>query len=158
MYNQAKGWYARGSKWASETEQKQFDEMDFYFKKVIHDLDVALKKNKQVLISYYALLSMMRTSADNKGILQVLQAALAINPNTYHVRRAAMYSLWLLAKQRDWNQIIDYWDQHIARNPDDNRAYVERGGAYYHKGDMHSAVNDAKTAADMGNVEGKEAK
>ena len=64
---------------------------------------------------------------------------------------------WLLVKHRDWDQIIDYWDQYIARNPDNSRAYVERGGAYYHKGDLRSAVNDAKTAADMGNVEGKEA-
>lgn len=64
---------------------------------------------------------------------------------------------WVLAKRRDWNQIIRYWDQYIELNPDNSRAYVERGGAYYRNGDIKSAVSNAKFAADMGNLEGKEA-
>lgn len=93
MYNRSKGWDARGGKWASETEKKRFDEMNAYFKRASDDLAVVLEKNKQVIVSYYALINMMRTTADNKGILQVLQAAIAVNPNTYYVRRMAMYSL-----------------------------------------------------------------
>ncbi|MDZ7660896.1 tetratricopeptide repeat protein [Thiohalophilus sp.] len=64
---------------------------------------------------------------------------------------------WILAQRKDWDQIISYWDRYIALRPDDDAAYVERGGAYYHKGDMHSAVADAKTAADMGNPRGQQA-
>lgn len=64
---------------------------------------------------------------------------------------------WLLAKQQDWDQIIKYWDQYIKLVPDNSRAYVERGGAYYRKGDIRSAVSNAKIAADMGNIEGQQA-
>lgn len=63
---------------------------------------------------------------------------------------------WILAQRKDWDQIISYWDRYIALRPDDDAAYVERGGAYYHKGDMHAAVADAKTAADMGNPRGQQ--
>ena len=83
-----------------------------------------------------------------------LEMAIKLDPNNYDY-----YALldWVLAKRKDWNLIIKYWDQYILLNPDNGRAYVERGGAYYHKGDTASAVRDAKVAADMGNPEGKEA-
>lgn len=64
---------------------------------------------------------------------------------------------WLLSKRARWDQIIQYWTRYIKLNPDDGRAYVERGGAYFHKGDMRSAVHNAKIAADLGDPDGKEA-
>lgn len=64
---------------------------------------------------------------------------------------------WILAQQKDWDQIISYWSQYIGLHPDDGAAYVERGGAFYHKGELRYAVADAKTAADLGNPQGKEA-
>lgn len=63
---------------------------------------------------------------------------------------------YLLAKRRDWSQIISYWDQYIRLDPINARAYLERGGAYFHKGDIRQAVADAKMAADLGSIEGKE--
>ncbi|MDH5786036.1 MAG: tetratricopeptide repeat protein [Chromatiales bacterium] len=377
IYYQARGWSARGGKWASETEKEQFETMNAYFKKASDDLSVVYEKNRRSLVSYYSLIRMMKASSgNNKEVLKVLKSAIKVNPGTYYVRHMAMLSLvprwggsyklmrtvseeakqhsdinprlnhlegiiytdagevkradkkyneanalfdkalefgeearvlharshnnyrkknyrealrdinraielnhewgayyhrrsrilgnmgnyrqalrdidralalepdnkryvesrewvskklkrigyeqykqhdpessietftvairanpddaslyyrrgrslieqnkfeaaiedikkaielnpddyeyyllldWLLAKQRDWDQIISYWDQYIARNPDYSRAYVERGGAYFHKGDMKTALEDAKRAADMGNVEGKEA-
>lgn len=64
---------------------------------------------------------------------------------------------WVLAKHKDWDQIIAYWDNYIERNPDISRAYVERGGAYYHKGEIRAAVNNVKIANEMGDPEGKQA-
>jgi tetratricopeptide (TPR) repeat protein len=64
---------------------------------------------------------------------------------------------WILAQRKDWDQVISYWSQYIDLHPDDGAAYVERGGAFYHKGDLRSAVADAKIAADLGNPQGKEA-
>lgn len=83
-----------------------------------------------------------------------LVRAIALNPDDYDY-----YKLldWVLAKEKDWDQIIGYWDRYIELHPDNSRAYVERGGAYYHKGDLKEAVRNAKIAADMGNLEGKEA-
>jgi len=85
---------------------------------------------------------------------QDLEKAIVLDTNKFEY-----YKLidWVLAQRRDWKQIIAYWDQYIALNPTDDRAYVERGGAYYHMGNMESAVNNAKIAADMGNPQGKEA-
>lgn len=64
---------------------------------------------------------------------------------------------YVLAKSKDWEQIIRYWDRFIKLHPDNGRAYVERGGTYFHKGDLKSAVKDAKISADLGNLEGIEA-
>lgn len=83
-----------------------------------------------------------------------LKRAIQIDPNQFGYYQSLD---WILAKRRDWDRIIAYWSRYIAMHPDNSRAYVERGGAYYHKGDMRSAVADAKAAADMGNDEGKEA-
>ncbi len=86
--------------------------------------------------------------------LNDLKRAIQLDPNDIDY-----YLLmdWVLAKRRDWYQIIRYWDQYIELHPDNGRAYAERGGAYYHKGDIASAVSNAKAAADLGNPEGKEA-
>jgi tetratricopeptide (TPR) repeat protein len=83
-----------------------------------------------------------------------LQRAIQIDPNKFGYYQSLD---WILAKRRDWDRIIVYWSRYTAMHPDNSRAYVERGGVYYHKGDMRSAVADAKAAADMGNDEGKEA-
>ena len=82
-----------------------------------------------------------------------MKKAIALDP-----REFAYYLLMdrVLAKHKDWNRIIAYWDEYIQLNPTHSRAYVERGGAYFHKGDVKSAVRDAKIAADMGNLDGKQ--
>lgn len=78
--------------------------------------------------------------------------AIELDPNYYH-----FYELldWILVHNQDWDQIITYWDQFIELNPDNAKAYNERGGAKYHKGDLAGAIEDAKNAADRGNREGK---
>jgi hypothetical protein len=40
-------------------------------------------------------------------------------------------------------------------NIDDGRAYRERGGTYYQKGDLKAALADAGRAAELGDEEGK---
>lgn len=63
---------------------------------------------------------------------------------------------YILAKENEWDIIIGYWDEFIELNPDNSRAYLERGGTYFHKGDMQSALKNAKIAADMGNTKAKQ--
>lgn len=64
---------------------------------------------------------------------------------------------YALTQRNEWGKIIEYWDKFIILNPNNGRAYLERGGAYYHSGDRKSAVRDAKHSADLGNLKGKEA-
>ena len=89
-----------------------------------------------------------------KLALEDMKQAIEITPDDYDYVR---YIDYILAKNRDWKQIIQYWDQYIELKPKDGRAFVQRGGAYYHKGDMKSAVKDAKISADLGNLEGIDA-
>lgn len=63
---------------------------------------------------------------------------------------------WLLARNKDWDQIISYWNQYLTIQPNDGRAYAERSGTYYHKGNMEQALKDAKKSADLGYAMGKE--
>ena len=81
-----------------------------------------------------------------------VKKAIDLDPNDYY-----FYELldWMLVHRKDWDQIIAYWDRFIELNPDNAKAYNERGGAKYHKGDITGAVEDAKNAADRGNREGK---
>ncbi len=85
---------------------------------------------------------------------QDLQIAISLNPDEY-----GFYAMidYVLARKNDWDHIIAHWSRYIERHPKDGRAYVERGGAYYRKGDIKAAVRDAKTSADLGNPEGKAA-
>lgn len=62
----------------------------------------------------------------------------------------------ILARSKDWDAIIAYWDRFIELHPDVSRAYVERAGTYYHNGDMKAAVRDLKVAAGMGDPRGQE--
>ncbi|MCL6613893.1 MAG: tetratricopeptide repeat protein [Firmicutes bacterium] len=61
---------------------------------------------------------------------------------------------WILARERRWDTIIAYWTRFIELQPDNARAYLERGGAYYHKGDLEAALRDAKKACELGDEEG----
>ena len=58
---------------------------------------------------------------------------------------------WLLARQGAWDEIIAYWDRFIALEPNNAPAYLERAGAYRHKGDMQRALADLDKACGLGN-------
>lgn len=126
-----------------------------------HKLDVALK--------YYDMA--LRSAPDNPAI-HSRRASVYIDQNKFDMAEADMREAirldpksynyykrmdWLLAREKKWDQIIAYWDQYIALDPNESWAYVERGGAYYHKGNMKEAVHNAKIAADMGNEDGRKA-
>ena len=83
-----------------------------------------------------------------------MKSAIKVNPNNIDNYLLIDY---ILAKSKDWDQIILYWDEFIKLNPKNARAYVELGGAYYRKGNIKKAVQNAKISADLGNLRGKEA-
>jgi len=91
---------------------------------------------------------------DLVSALEDIKIAIEINPNDI-----SHYLLidYILAKGKNWEEIISYWDKFIELNPKNPRAYVERGGAYYHNRNIQKAVENAKISADLGNLEGKEA-
>jgi Flp pilus assembly protein TadD len=56
---------------------------------------------------------------------------------------------WLLVQKRDWDGIIARWTRFIERNPASGKAYLERGGAYHHKGDDDAARRDFEQACTL---------
>jgi tetratricopeptide (TPR) repeat protein len=63
----------------------------------------------------------------------------------------------ILAVNREWDSIILYWTKFITQDPANARAFRERSGAYYHKGDISAALNDAQKAASLGDKESDKA-
>ena len=57
----------------------------------------------------------------------------------------------ILMKERDFAQIITYWNSFIRLSPENDQAYLERAGAHRHNGDMNAAIADLKKAAELGN-------
>ncbi len=126
-----------------------------------HNLDEALR--------YY---DMALHSASENAAIHSRRASVYIDQNRFDAAKVDMNEAirldpkvfnyykrmdWLLAREKEWDQIIAYWDQFIELDPNESWAYLERGGAYYHKGDMKEAVRNAKIAADMGNDDGRKA-
>lgn len=81
-----------------------------------------------------------------------LETAIELDPSNIDYYRLMD---WILAKQSNWEAIIIFWNKYLNLNPNDDMAYLERGGAYFHKGDLAAAVADAKRAADLGNADGQ---
>lgn len=79
--------------------------------------------------------------------------AIQLNPDNINY---FVYADRMLARNKQWDKIISYWNIFIERHPDVSRAYFERGGTHYHNGDMDSALADLKTASDLGDPRASE--
>lgn len=60
---------------------------------------------------------------------------------------------YVLLESKEWDEIIRHWNQFIELVPDNDRAYLERAGTYYHKKEYARSLNDLKASCDLGNVE-----
>jgi tetratricopeptide (TPR) repeat protein len=60
----------------------------------------------------------------------------------------------LLARQQKWDEIITMWNWYISRQPPNADAHYERGGTYFHKGDIAAARADAARACELGKNQG----
>lgn len=123
-------------------------------KTAIEKFNAALELDPDNSTLYYRRARAYINERNVKLALKDMKQALEITPDDYHYVR---YIDYILAKNRDWKQIITYWDHYIELKPKDGRAFVQRGGAYYHSGNMKNAVADAKVSSELGNLEGVEA-
>jgi tetratricopeptide (TPR) repeat protein len=61
---------------------------------------------------------------------------------------------YALAKQGRFERAVELWTEYIGRHPDEGRAYLERGGAYFHLRKRDESRADAARACDLGITEG----
>ena len=72
-------------------------------------------------------------------------------PDDFRAHQALDYAL---ARGGHYDQVVAKWNGYLARNPDDGRAHLERGGAYHQLGRSEEAVADMRTACALGISEG----
>jgi len=82
---------------------------------------------------------------------QVTLAALKERAEKSPDDRAALQEYdYALARQGRYQEVIDLWTGYLRRHPDDARAYMERGGAFFQSGRRAEAVADARRACELG--------
>lgn len=82
-----------------------------------------------------------------EGQVEKLEAAALANPTNFDVYKQLDDEL---VKTREFRRIVAHWDRYIAANPNDGRAYYERGGANYHAGNRDAAIADLDRACAAG--------
>jgi Flp pilus assembly protein TadD len=61
---------------------------------------------------------------------------------------------YALAAQGKFDQVIVLWTEYLSHHPEDARAHLERGGAYFRSGKRQEALADARRACELGLNEG----
>jgi tetratricopeptide (TPR) repeat protein len=88
---------------------------------------------------------------DKAPDLAELERARKENPDDLRAHQQLDYNL---ARQGRFAEVIEMWNGYIARHPSDGRAYLERGGAYFHLRKIAEAKADAAKACELGISEG----
>lgn len=89
----------------------------------------------------------VRSPATPEQQLAALREAVAANPDDFEVHRQLDHALF---QQRRLEEIVPIWNTYLLRHPDDGRAWLERGGTWYHLKDYDRAHQDARRACELG--------
>ena len=90
QYHYAKAWQARGSRWASETEDTQIKAMQNYLQKARTDIDVVLKRSTKIPYAFRLAYSIYLLS-DNKLVAQQkIEQGVRLHPYSYSLGNIRM--------------------------------------------------------------------
>jgi tetratricopeptide (TPR) repeat protein len=95
---------------------------------------------------------MMGGKKPDPGAAVQLEAAVAASPDDLLLRRQLDYAIALTSK--DFERIVASWTDYLGRHPDEGRAVLERGGAYFRMGERAEAASDIRRACELGFSEG----
>ena len=139
------GWSARGGRWASETEQKQMNEMSAYFKKASDDLMFAIERNPKTIVPYYTLMGIMTTLGRDDETERLMRKALKIKPASFNIR-----SKYLNALKPRWGGSIDkmktFIDESLLYSSKNPKLNLLEGFVYAEAGDMQVTVRKHNVA------------
>jgi len=79
--------------------------------------------------------------------LEDYRSVLALEPGNINAVKNADR---LLARDKRWDEILPLWNEYLRAVPNDAEAHFERGGTYFHKGDLEAARADARKACELG--------
>jgi tetratricopeptide (TPR) repeat protein len=88
--------------------------------------------------------------SDMPHALGDFEEAIRLDPRHFESYRNVDY---ILARQGDWDGIIERWTRYIELEPMSGPALLERGGARHHKGDEQNARADLRKACGLGATE-----
>jgi tetratricopeptide (TPR) repeat protein len=83
--------------------------------------------------------------------VEALEDAVRRAPDDFDAHQKLDYAL---SRLRRFDRVIEVWNGYLARHPEDGRAYLERGGAYFNLGKVKEAYADATQACSHGSSEG----
>ncbi|OGQ50798.1 MAG: hypothetical protein A3J24_01660 [Deltaproteobacteria bacterium RIFCSPLOWO2_02_FULL_53_8] len=95
FYEFGLGYESRGTKWAHETTEEQFEGMEKHFKNALDNAQTALKINSRLMPAYWVMIKMsQRTGKLDIVAKEVFDAALVeVGPYSFGLRRAYMNGL-----------------------------------------------------------------
>ncbi|MBE9535550.1 MAG: DUF4034 domain-containing protein [Proteobacteria bacterium] len=111
---------------------------------------LAIDSNDKNFEAYYWRGMAFTYLADIDSAFSDFEKAIDVNPSHFESYRMIDY---ILAKDKQWESIIGYWDSFIAVEPDNAEAYLERAGTYYHNRDLINASSDLEKSCELGNKE-----
>jgi regulator of sirC expression with transglutaminase-like and TPR domain len=79
--------------------------------------------------------------------ITALENAATAAPHDFYAHERLDYAL---SQSREWPRIAAMWSAYIAQNPEDGRAYYERGGTYSNEGQTAAARADGARACELG--------
>ena len=112
--------------------------------------DLSLRFNPENAKAYYWRGVAYYRKKQFKPALEDLKKSIKHNPR--HFDSYLMIDHVLL-ETKQWDTIISYWNRFIELEPENDRAYLERAGTFYHKKDYENSLNDLQCACDLGNAE-----
>jgi hypothetical protein len=89
----ARGFYARGSSYSSETAPQKMLRMQELHRQAIPDLLAAVKENGRFAPAYIALIDISRAVGDTRSAERVHMEAVRLIPQAYYVRHAFLAAL-----------------------------------------------------------------
>jgi tetratricopeptide (TPR) repeat protein len=82
--------------------------------------------------------------------LRDFRRAIELSPGYFEASLAADR---ILSGQRRFDDCIELWNAYLRAAPRDAEAYYERGGSYFHKGDLQAAHANLVRACELGKAE-----
>lgn len=119
VHLQALGWESRGSRWAKDTSNEQFDRMSDFFQRARRDLAVVLETEPESVVAYRELITMAMADSEEEEMQRLYGRAEAIQPLSFQLRRAYMNAIiprWG-GSYRRMKSFIRKTAPHAKRNP-----------------------------------------